>query len=407
MSFSELPKEVKFIILKMLSVGSRYNASLVWKELADEAWRLIPTFEEFCEMRTDMDSHHQNRKNIENKHLKIFNMDDLEMAGVLASAGHLDFLRILDLTDDVDLTNIPFNIVNSLFKVVRNELTIDSAAGFCFAMLDNINCKLICLIDRDEVTKLSVENRLQKEVNIKCERLLLSHSRIQYNSTQTTSVSCDEVDLFMVSGNVCCLVKMIILGSKSLRSLRISGMDVSKIPTTLLNSLFKIVSGSLYINGAGASSSMLDNVNCEELYLKHIEIPVQFSKEISVRGRVILENLSGNVVDLLDSITCDCLEFRNRLLRISGESDVARSLTKMLESRVRAIILCSPENLQENFSILDNYDGHGRCERLQVKDFDKFMFNDEDLGRFDNFGFFLYKWAYSNGCIVTLFRRVK
>ena len=119
----------------------------------------------------------------------------------------------------------------------------------------------------------------------------LTHSRIQYNSTQATSVSCDEVDLVMVSGNVCCLVKMIILGSKSLRSLRISGMDVSKIPTTLLNSLFKIVSGSLYINGAGASSSMLDNVNCEELELKYIEIPAQFSKEISVNGRVILEDL--------------------------------------------------------------------------------------------------------------------
>ena len=188
---------------------------------------------------------------------------------------------------------------------------------------------------------------------------------------------------------------MIILGSKSLRSLRISGMDVSKIPTTLLNSLFKIVSGHLFIhNLTGACSSMLDNVNCEKLELKNMKIPAQISKEIGVSGRVILHDVSGNVEDLLDSLTCDCLVLVIRSMKM--ESDITRSLTKMLlESRVREIILCSPENLQKYFPILANYYIHGRCERIQFKDFEDYMINNiEEL------------FYYGDGFTVTLFRRV-
>ena len=50
MSFSILPKEIKFEILNYLSIGSRYNASLVWQETMDETRRFIPTNEEVMEM---------------------------------------------------------------------------------------------------------------------------------------------------------------------------------------------------------------------------------------------------------------------------------------------------------------------------------------------------------------------
>jgi len=393
MSFSELPEEIKFKILKMLSVGSRYNASLVWEELADETWRSIPTIEEFSKMRTNSYCNH-----IENKILKIFKTDDLEMAGVLASAGHLDSLEgmMINGCNYVDLTSIPFNIVNSLFKVVRNELNLVGAAGFCFAMLDDINCKTIKLTER--VNQLSVEKMLRKEVNIKCEKFEVMGPKIQRKISKEfsdISVSCNEVTIFYTSGNVCCLFVMILLGSKSLKSLQISQVIVSNINAILLNSLFKIVSGHLFINDlTGACSSMLDNVNCEKLELKNMKIPAQISKEISVSGRVILHDVSGNVEDLLDSLTCDCLVLV--IWSMKMESDITRSLTKMLlESRVREIILCSPENLQKYFPILANYYIHGRCEKIQFKDFDDYMINyvDEELGRLANFP-------------VTLFRRI-
>ena len=42
MSFSILPEEIQIKILNMLTIGSRYNASLVWEELVYETMRSIP-----------------------------------------------------------------------------------------------------------------------------------------------------------------------------------------------------------------------------------------------------------------------------------------------------------------------------------------------------------------------------
>ena len=50
MSFSILPKDIKFKILNMFSIGSRFNASQVWQETMDETKRFIPTNEEVMEM---------------------------------------------------------------------------------------------------------------------------------------------------------------------------------------------------------------------------------------------------------------------------------------------------------------------------------------------------------------------
>ena len=50
------------------------------------------------------------------------------------------------------------------------------------------------------------------------------------------------------------------------------------------------------------------------------------------------------------------------------DSDVTTSLTKMLHSRVRELIL-GPKVTLKDYSLLDNYDGHGRCERIQFNDF--------------------------------------
>merc|ERR1712126_417559 len=117
----------------------------------------------------------------------------------------------------------------------------------------------------------------------------------------------------------------------------------------------------------GVSSSMLENLQCEKLKLEKVSIPAKFSKEIRVRGRVNLEDISGNVIGLLDSLSCDILEFQNTL-RVELDSDVTKSLTKMLHSRVREIIF-GPKVTLDDYFLLDNYDGHGRCERIQFNDF--------------------------------------
>ena len=70
MSFSILPLEIKIKIFGLLGIGSRYNASLVWKEMTHETLRLVPT---------------EGRLNKRLKYLirndKIYDLDDLETAG--------------------------------------------------------------------------------------------------------------------------------------------------------------------------------------------------------------------------------------------------------------------------------------------------------------------------------------
>merc|ERR1719282_1201430 len=70
----------------------------------------------------------------------IDNLDDLETAGVWASAGHLDSVKELKLLR-IDITNVPINIVNSLAKIVEYELSFDGVAGLNFSILKNIKCE--------------------------------------------------------------------------------------------------------------------------------------------------------------------------------------------------------------------------------------------------------------------------
>ena len=117
MSFSILPIEVKAKIFNMLSIGSRYNASLVWEGMSDEILRLIPT-DEFLRKLT----------NIKQGQLKIMNLDDLEMAGVLVNVP--DFL---------------INIVKNLTNIVTDNLVIGYVDNFNFSLLEKIKCKKLYL----------------------------------------------------------------------------------------------------------------------------------------------------------------------------------------------------------------------------------------------------------------------
>ena len=75
---------------------------------------------------------------------KIENEDDLETAGVLASLGHLDTLKILELRD-LDASRVPANLTNGVAKVVRRQQSFHNVTGFCVSMLENINCDWLLL----------------------------------------------------------------------------------------------------------------------------------------------------------------------------------------------------------------------------------------------------------------------
>jgi len=142
MSFSILPKEIKVHIFNMLSISSRYNASLVWKEMTYETWRSIPAVEELQRKLTG------GQNMLSTRRMHIENVDDLETAGVLASAGYLEPLEDSVVSIQfIDVTNVPFNIVNSIAKVATVFLVLKKLTGLNLPMLKNINCQKLWLQD--------------------------------------------------------------------------------------------------------------------------------------------------------------------------------------------------------------------------------------------------------------------
>ena len=122
MNFSMLPLEIKIKIFRMLSIGSRYNASLVWEEMTAETWKSIPAVDQLI-TNLGLDDHQA-----DNEWHRITNLDDLETAGVLASAGHLNLFKKFFIYD-IDVSNIPVNIVNNLMKNGRGFLWLYKVRG--------------------------------------------------------------------------------------------------------------------------------------------------------------------------------------------------------------------------------------------------------------------------------------
>ena len=77
MSFSVLPTEIKLKIFKMLDIGSRYIARLVWEEMMDETLKSIPS-----------------DPMLVGKLKKKVTEHNLETAGVLALESRLDCVEV-------------------------------------------------------------------------------------------------------------------------------------------------------------------------------------------------------------------------------------------------------------------------------------------------------------------------
>ena len=195
MSFSILPKEIKFEILNYLSIGSRYNASLVWQEKMDETMRFIPTNEEVMEMlkisaneysmRYCVDSEEDNDD--DDSYFCFETLEDLERAGVVATAGHLNSVRHTVL-EGIDVTSLPTNIVNSLFKIATGLVELRGVKGLKFSMLNNIESLELMLTD------IKIPEQVKK--NISASAKVINLTNISCNvSGLFESITCDGLNL--------------------------------------------------------------------------------------------------------------------------------------------------------------------------------------------------------------------
>lgn len=253
MNFSDLPDVPRrkiFKYMKTLNIGNKYNASLVWQEMVDDTRRSITAATELIKPFLHKNS------------LLLESLKEVETAGVMASTGHLDSLDELYIRN-VDVSNIPVNIVNNLTKIVRGSLIFTKVIGICFSVLENIQCSELRLID--------------------------------------------------------------------------------------------------------------------------MKIPQENTKDFGVRGGVTLRNITGDISGFLDSMTCDNL----KLCNIELNNSEIESLTKMLQSRVKELGFFPCRNLfLEYASIFDNYDGQGRCERMEFQGF---------ASRMENMKINLVPWMDSKG----------
>jgi len=176
---------------------------------------------------------------------------------------------------------------------------------------------------------------------------------------------------------------------ESVEYLKVRNIDVSMVPSNILQSLAKIAGVLVYRNVIGFKVSMLENLSCEILGLTDVTIPEQVLPEISVED-IVVYRISGNLSRLLDSIACERLsiDFGQKMTLGHEES---MSLRRMLDARVRQITISSETF---DFSFLAYYEGEGCCEEIIIC----FRYGITNMKENDNF---FALWANSRGWNAT------
>ena len=135
-------------IFDLLSIGSRYNTSLVWEDMTDHTWRKILEYKEsFAPV------HYA-------PYQQIDKLNDPELVGVLAHAEHQDQDRNLDLVElfgsiileftirNIDISSVPENIVKSfLNKLLFVSVILKNVTGFCCSNLESMKCLNLSLVN--------------------------------------------------------------------------------------------------------------------------------------------------------------------------------------------------------------------------------------------------------------------
>merc|ERR1719300_1128015 len=204
-------------------------------------------------------------------------LEDLERAGVVATAGHLISVKSIVLKG-IDVTSLPSNIVNSLLKIATGLVELRGVKGLTFSMLNNIECLEL------ELEDIKIPAQVKKNISVSAMVFL---TNISGNvSGLFESISCDGLNL--------------------VEKLYLEHIDLSDVPVAIFNNLAKTIRGKLrFSRMTGFSTSMLDNIKCEELDIHNMEISSQATGDTIVCGKVSLKNLSGNLSGLFEGLTRD------------------------------------------------------------------------------------------------------
>jgi len=320
-SFMDLIPDVRRIIFKNLDFVSKYNLSLIWKDMAEEFWRNV-----------DVDKRWKRISVIDD------NLVDLEYAGVLASAGFITQVDLLSLYY-VDVSSIPTNIINSLAKIVEKDILLQNVKGWRTSMLNDVKCMV--LIIRDMNLDSGADKRPIKVLN--------------------------DVKLENVTGDLEGLMERLTYGPVdqiSIKSLIMKNMDISKVPGPLLNSLFKTIRTEINLRKiSGISFQLMSGINCERLHFADFEFqedPEDIGLNMSLNIEILyLVSVSGNLFSFFENIK-HC-----RKLYLSGiESSllININMTEVLKDKVEILSLklgSLPDWLQQ-------YDGDGMCVRVEI-----------------------------------------
>jgi len=319
-SFMDLIPDVRRIIFKKLDLGSQYNLSLIWKDMAEDFWRNV---------------------DFNKRWKRIDKLVDLEYAGVLASAGHITHVDKLFLVDHVDVSSIPTNIINSLAKIV-GIIHLQSVKGWRTSMLNDGKYVALKIIDMN--LDSGADKRPIKVLN--------------------------DVKLDNVTGDLEGLMERLTYGPVdqiSTKRLDMKYMNISKVPVPLLNSFFKTfrIEINLY-KITGISFQLMSGINCKSLVFRDIEFqedPEGIGQNINLDiENLFLHQVRGNLFSVFENIK-HCRNLHLEAIISSILTGV--NMTEVLKDKVESLylkILCPipmPDWLRQ-------YDGDGICVRVET-----------------------------------------
>ena len=325
-TFMDLFTEIRRIVFKKLDLSSKYNLSLIWKDMADEFWRNVDVEKKLSEIN-NFDRH------------TIYNLEDLEYAGVLASAGYITQVDYLSLFK-VDVSSIPVNIIINLAKIVKKRIYLVFVKGWRKSMLNDAYC----------------------------ERLIILHMMLDSDSQAAKRpIKILDVTLEDVTGDLHGFIESLTYGPVdpiSSRSLVMQNMNVSKVPAPVLNNFFKTFRFEVNLRGiTGISSQLFSGINCKFFALTDIELQVLEDSEV-IRHNMNIENLYlSNVDGDLFSVFENIQHFRElHLERIESLLPTNINMTEILKDKVKRLYL----NFSSLPEWLKQYDGHGRCVLVKI-----------------------------------------
>ena len=316
-SFLNLLPEIKNMILKKLNLSSRYNLSVVWKDMENEFWKPI---------------------DVKKRWLCVTTVEDLELAGVLASAGYVDTVKSLLLVR-VDIFDIPSNIINNLVKVVKESIILRNVTGWRTSMLSDVKCKYLTISDLElasgsDIRPIVVSHRLKLD-NVRGDLEGLFRS--------TTSAYGDDQEVTF--------------------ELNLRNCDLAVVSCYSLNRLFKKANRITLRALTGFSAQQLSEVSCNRIDFEKMEIqdPLDTkSSQAIIIGELTFNKVRGNVNGLFDNIKhCHKLKLRN----IDDSILSHLNLTSIVKDKVYTLSCYFPIQFTK---LLNEYDGQGKCDKIEI-----------------------------------------